>query len=119
MAAGCDLRVAAAGRCPAAAVAAISPTGDRAIALECGKCAAQGEHSPYCIACKGRGWNPLDPEKTGRWMVALAKAGFNLPMHPPYEWEPKWMCAIERADTPELALKQAAMKALGLDTEEE
>lgn len=74
--------------------------------------------------CYGRRWNPLDPEKLGRWGVALRRARYLITSHVhlyPPEWEfkmglpPNWFEA--RADTPELAFFQAAMKALSLPTE--
>ena len=88
-------------------------------------------HSPRCQDCDGRGWTPLDPEKLGRWMVALMQATTDSFMEFIY-WddgrENSWDVFIfpERrgynpgeADTPEEAFFTAATKALGLDTEVE
>ena len=88
------------------------------------------EHAPEagdpCRICKNTGYQPLDPEKLGRWMVALAEAGYisnistqRIDYHVliqrrkgPGFWE-------AAAETPPSALIQAAMKALGLGAEEE
>ena len=82
--------------------------------------------------CNSRGWVPLDPEKLGRWMVALAKAHYYIEIRlwsrdgaswrvmvsgDSQETEKRY-CELD-TDTPELALMQAAMKALGLGAEKE
>ena len=81
--------------------------------------------------CDTRGWNPLDPEKLGRWWSALSKAGYIISVWPPGALvddetdfhNEGWMSAywsgpsteLPQFDTPEFALLMAAAKALGLE----
>lgn len=79
-----------------------------------------------CKRCDGRRWNPLDPRYLGDWMVALAKV-FPSIQSGVYARTHRWYGITfdkdkygdTEADTPELALMQAAMRAVGLSTEEE
>lgn len=79
-----------------------------------------------CEEAKCRGWNPLDLRLGWDWMVAVEKAGYQIfssfhTYSPKWEFEigqpPEWIKV--RADTPGEAFFAAAVKALGLNTEEE
>lgn len=72
-----------------------------------------------------RGWNPLDPEKLGRWMAALAKVFRTVLV----QWDTlakQWQGVVQTADfdlisgwadEPGPAFFQAAMLASGLGTD--
>ena len=82
-------------------------------------------HNDRC--CDGRHWNPLDPRYGWEWMEQQAVAGFEITLKPPtgdyassvLTWEAlqKGKYIGESGQTPDLAWFQAAMKALGLDTD--
>ncbi len=74
--------------------------------------------------CDGRGWLPLDPEKLGRWMVAIRRNRYLIQLRINL-FPPEWQCKIGhppnwwdfKADTPEEAFFTAATKALKVEVE--